>query len=544
MNAQVDLRQLAVRRDGPAAVGPNRPRHIISRYVLPAVVLLGFLAVGLWAMRDSLLPSKPVTVVPVFATRAEVQQGGTPLFQSAGWIEPRPTPVLVTALAEGVIDKLLVVEGQEVKAGEPVATLIDIDARLAARIAEAEVHLVEADLASAQASLAAAKTNLTFPVQLQAGVAESEAMLAKLETELAVLPFQLRSAQAKQRLARATLESKSRAADTGAVPELQYRQAESDLESAAAAVEELKAREPRLKHEIAALSRKRDALRKQLELKSEETRQLAEAEAKIKVVEARVHHAKVGLDAAQLKVDRMVVQAPSSGRILSLVARPGMRLMGLAQGTLQESSTVVTLYDPALLQVRADVRFEDLPRVQPGQPVRIESPAVPAGGLEGEVLFPTSLADIQKNTLQVKVAIKNPPAVLKPDMLVQVTFLAPESPASKTAGLEQLRLMIPRRLIDTQDGGTRVWLADQVGRVAVRRAVKIGQSMRGELVEVTEGLNAGDKLISGGREGLGEGQRIQIIGEDSALGTEAQLPGAKPNRLQRLTGDEGKSKSE
>src|SRR5205823_6769288 len=109
MNSNVDLQQLAVRRDGAAAPQLRRPRHLASRYLLPGVVLVGFLAVVAWAARDSLLPSRPVTVMPVLTTRAEVRQEGTPLFQAAGWVEARPTPVLVTALAEGVIDQLLVV---------------------------------------------------------------------------------------------------------------------------------------------------------------------------------------------------------------------------------------------------------------------------------------------------------------------------------------------------------------------------------------------------------------------------------------------------
>src|SRR5262245_22739618 len=113
MNPNIDLRQLAVRRDGPAPA-PRRRRHLVTRYLLPAVVLLGFASVLAWAARDSLLPSRPVTVVPVLAVRGSAEVGGAPLFQAAGWVEPRPTPVLVTSLAEGVIDKLLVVEGQQV----------------------------------------------------------------------------------------------------------------------------------------------------------------------------------------------------------------------------------------------------------------------------------------------------------------------------------------------------------------------------------------------------------------------------------------------
>src|SRR5262249_14737117 len=147
MSAQIDLKQLAVRRESAEshAIRPRRSRWL-SRYVLPVAVLLGFAAVLLWAARDSLLPPKPVTVVPVLTSRAEMQQEGTPLFQAAGWVEPRPTPTVVSALAEGVVEELLVVEGQEVKAGEPVARLIEIDAKLALDAAEATVLLRQADL--------------------------------------------------------------------------------------------------------------------------------------------------------------------------------------------------------------------------------------------------------------------------------------------------------------------------------------------------------------------------------------------------------------
>src|SRR5947207_8947287 len=160
MNPNVDLRQLAVRRDEPISPAARRPRRWLTRVVLPAAVLLGFAAVTAWAARDSLLPSRAVTVVPVLATRGEVSHEGEPLFQSAGWVEPRPTPVLVPALAEGVVDKLLVVEGQEVRAGETVATLIDADAKLALKAADADLRLRRAELKSAEAARIAAAVNL------------------------------------------------------------------------------------------------------------------------------------------------------------------------------------------------------------------------------------------------------------------------------------------------------------------------------------------------------------------------------------------------
>jgi RND family efflux transporter MFP subunit len=376
------------------------------------------------------------------------------LFQSAGWVEARPTPVVVSALAEGVVEELLVVEGQEVKAGQTVARLIDADARLALAAAVADAKLRQAELTVARAAL--------------------------------------RSAEAKEQLARFVLDSRTKAYQANAIPEIEYRQAESESKTATAAKEE--------------------------------------AEANLQVAEARLKQAQVGVEIAQLRLERMTVKAPASGRVLALVGRPGTRLMGLALGTAQESSTVITLYDPQRLQVRADVRLDDVPRLQTGQPVRIETPAVPGGPLEGEMLFATAITDIQKNTLQVKVAIKSPPPMLRPDMLVTVTFLAPE-PVGKSASSEQLRLFVPRQFVESGEAGAHVWIADLTARKARFKTVKLGQSAAGDLIEVVEGLNAADKVIATGREGLTDGQRITVTGDDVGSGTPTHEHKSEPRRL-------------
>jgi RND family efflux transporter MFP subunit len=529
MNAAVDLRQLAVTRDeAPLALTRAAGRRrVLSRFLLPGIVLFGFLAVLGWAARDSLAPARPVTVVPVMpATGEEQERAGQPLFQAAGWVEPRPTPVVVTALAEGAVEQLLVVEGQEVRSGEPVARLIAADAQLALEAAEAEKQLRDAELAGARAVRDSARVNVSQPVQLQAALAEAEAMLAKTETELANLPHQLRAAEARRKLAQIDLDNRQRASGSSAISEISIRQAESELEASKASADELKAREPRLKREAEALRRRCDALCTRLELKTDETRALAEAEANVKTGEAKVEQARVAVAAARLRLERMTVRAPANGRVLALVARPGTRLMGLAQGTFQESSTVVTLYDPASLQVRADVRFENVPQVRPGQPARIETPAAPGGALEGEVLFATAISDIQKNTLQVKVAIKSPPPTLKPDMLVQVTFLAPPEAANAAGQAAVPRFLLPRTLVETAEGNDYVWIADQASGVARRRVVKLGP-VAGDLVTVVEGLNASDKAIVSGRDGLRDGERIRVTGEDATFGVAGR--GAAPS---------------
>jgi HlyD family secretion protein len=528
MATALDLRQLVVDRSGTKARQKSRRRNMVTRYIIPLGVILGFGSVIAWSARESLLSSKPVTVVPVILARAEVQPSGTPLFQAAGWVEPRPSPVMVSALAEGVVDQLLVVAGQEVQAGQPVATLVDADARIAMGDAAAALHLKEAELAAARATFVGAQAQVDHPVHLQASLADAESFLAKVKTELVNLPFAIRAAESRRQFAQQDLEGKRSVGEALAGRLLQ--RAQSEFDTATAALEEVRARQPSLEAEAAALQRKCEALRSQLELKTDEHRRLAEAEAGVRSAEAKVRQAEFAVQAAKLRLERMTLRAPISGRVLALNTQPGRRVMGLAPASEQDSAAVLTLYDPQMLQVRADVRLEDVPHVQPGQPVQIES-AVLSKPLTGEVLTATSIADIQKNTLQVKVAIHRPPPVIKPDMLVQATFLAPEMPRGKSAGQEEpLRLLVPRPLVEAGEGGTTVWVADRLSGTARRQAVAIGQAGTDQLVEVVEGLNAMNKLVAGGREGLKQGDRIAVTGEDPTLGIADRSPAKHPSR--------------
>src|SRR5690606_4564883 len=120
-------------------------------------------------------PPRSVTVVPVLSSAAEMQQAGTPLFKAAGWIEPRPTPVRVAALAPGVVEQLLVVEDQPVKLGETLAELVKDDARLSLRRAMSDLHLREAELKEMDSELKAAEIRLQQPVHLQAALGEADA---------------------------------------------------------------------------------------------------------------------------------------------------------------------------------------------------------------------------------------------------------------------------------------------------------------------------------------------------------------------------------
>lgn len=513
MSADVDIKQLAIVRDEVAVSRPRRHRHLLSRYLVPSVLLAGFLSLVAWAAKDKLLPPKPVWVVPVLVTQSGGQSEGTPLFQAAGWIEPRPTPIRVAALAPGVVERLLVVEDQQVKVGEPIAELVKQDAQLAYDREAASVKLREAELAEIEAGLQAAKTRHDQPVHLRATLAEADAALAATETELKNLPFEKRRAEAQLEFATANYEGKQRS--EGSVAGRLIQEAKSARDTAQALVEELQNRSESLAAQKSALTERRDALSTQLELLTDEKQALGEGEARFKAASARVEQARVALAEAKLRLDRMTVRSPVDGRVYKLVAFPGSTLSGgMGAVPTSDGSTVVTLYRPEMLQVRADVRFADIPKVTLGQSVLINNPAL-SKPTTGKVLYVSSEANIQKNTLGVKVEINSPVEVLKPEMLVDVTYLAPKPAETLPADTNEAHLFVPQQLILKDDTGPFVWVADQSDGVARKTSVQTGNSAAGGLIEVTGGLSVASRIISRGFETLIDGAGISVVNEDS-----------------------------
>jgi hypothetical protein len=89
----VNLRELAIERtERQPRPSRKRRRAWFSRYIVPGVVLLGFLALLGSAMRDRLVTRRQVSVVPVVVTQRKCNRRGLPCFkQRVGWnLVPRP----------------------------------------------------------------------------------------------------------------------------------------------------------------------------------------------------------------------------------------------------------------------------------------------------------------------------------------------------------------------------------------------------------------------------------------------------------------------
>ncbi len=438
------------RRESGAA-----PVRRMPAWLVPLGIAAGFAILFIALFRDRLLPAPEVETALVLATAgetADIPSTAPPagmLFQASGWIEADPLPMKATALIDGVIDKVLVLEGQLVKEGEILATLIDADAKLALSAAERR-----------HAAL----------------ISESKAHQASTET----LRKKLQGAATRITAAKT---SEDEAADRYArVKDLGSAVSESDIVAA------------RLRYE-----RERSlhlaAQAEAAELEAEIHRVNLETEAK----QAGIETAWVAVQQAELALERTRIPAPITGRVLRLNAAPGQKKM--LQMDEPDSSTIATLYDPAKLQVRVDVPLADAANLSVGQKAKIRCGLLPDRVFEGEVTRITGEADLQRNTLQAKVRIFDPIDQLRPEMLCRVEFMGHASLPAQGGGL--LATWVPQAAVS--DG--TVWVCDPETRRVTKRSIQASSETRDGMIRIADGLKPGEHVVLSPR-GLDEGQRV------------------------------------
>jgi RND family efflux transporter MFP subunit len=450
--AHSDLGVLAG-HSGDAARTVSRPRgRWRTRLVLPLLIFGGVGGLFVYAARGTFGSRVDVWVVPVVAkqgaAQGEAAQAAAPgavVAQAPGWIEPAPYPVTVPALTGGVVREVLVLEGDPVEAGQVVARMVDDDARLTLRSAEAELAERRAEVERARASVGAA-----------------EFLVEELRDDV---------------------ERKRSLVPVGGVAAGEFTRVELRLRAA--------------EQEVVA------------------------ARAGLSTAEAAVRTQEVKCEEAALDLDRTQIRSPSEGVVLSRHVEPGTRIH-LSERSSGDGlmGAVLRIYDPARLQVRADVPLADAAKISVGMTASITTEALSDGVLEGEVTRIVHEADIQRNTVPVKVLIKDPPATLKPEMLARVRFMSKPggaAPATTSPGLSDVRLLLPSEaLLDATEDKAAVWLVD-AGNIVERRAVAVGPPVDG-LVLVSAGLNPGDRVVIDAPSGLSVGSRVRILGEKPAMG--------------------------
>lgn len=509
----MDISLLA--RGGPdsgqiAGAGVPRPKaRWKTRVFLPGLLLAGTLGVVGYAARETFVPTVAVEVAPVLVREdVDAAPAGTVVVQAPGWVEADPFAMAVSALADGIVEDVLVLEGARVSAGQVVARLVRDDAELLLREAEAELGLREAERAAAEARLREARRNWEHPIELRRKLETAQAELAEKRAELERWPSELARDLAHVEYMRAELERVRPLREIGQASEIELVRAKQNFAAQQAIVAAQRKREPILKAQVASLEAEVAAAAENLALRIADERAVSEAEATLRRATAAVALAEAKRDTAALELERMEVRSPTDGVVMTRLVEPGSKVLRGMDGAY--SAQIVRLYDPEKLQVRVDIPLVEAAKVGVGQRAEVIVDVLPNRVFDGHVTRVVHEADVQKNTLQVKVAIESPSEELKPEMLARARFLAAEHSKAQEPGAVRKLLFVPASALQTDVAQPFVWLADTTTDTARRRGVTRGRTEQDGWIAITDGLQSGDRVIINPPSDLKDGARIRI----------------------------------
>lgn len=226
----------------------------------------------------------------------------------------------------------------------------------------------------------------------------------------------------------------------------------------------------------------------------------------------------LGADEAALsaQIDRKIIHAPFNGKL-------GLRQVNLGQ-YLAPGTTIAVLESADADYVDFTLPQENLTRLRTGMTVR----ALPEGAKEPvtgaiSAINPTVDPSTRNVVVRARFPLENSP--LRPGMFVSVSVVLPE---------QKQVVAVPATAVVHASYGDSVFVVSEkrdqdgkVRRVAQQKFVKVGDA-RGDFVDVLEGLEPGEEVVSTGSFKLRNGIPLTI--DNSHAGEPPELAPHPPNR--------------
>lgn len=214
--------------------------------------------------------------------------------------------------------------------------------------------------------------------------------------------------------------------------------------------------------------------------------------------ETQLERSKANLAAKQAMIAQKAIKAPFDGQL-------GIREVDLGQ-YVSPGTAIVTLQALDHLFVNFSLPEQGLGKVARGQDVDIHVDSWPDTVFKGKIIAVSPKVDPSTHNVAVQAELDNPDHKLKPGMFADVNVYA---------GSAQDVVTIPNTAVNYTLYGDSVFVVesaddkDNAKLKAVQRFIKLGEQ-RDNLVVVTDGLKAGEKVVSAGGFKLHDGAPVQI----------------------------------
>lgn len=202
-----------------------------------------------------------------------------------------------------------------------------------------------------------------------------------------------------------------------------------------------------------------------------------------------VNKAALDLKRRQLKDAR--IYAPFDGVMGARLVSPGQVI-----GKNATLGSIVAI-DP--IKVEFDVPERFIGQLELQQTIEIKLAAWPGQKFTGAVFFIAPRLDPDTRTALVKAALPNPDQKLKPGMFANLDL---------TLKVREQAVVVPEEALLLQENRVSVFVVDDDNKVQPR-VVKVGLRMPGQ-VEITEGLQAGEKVVIEGTQKVAPGKTVKF----------------------------------
>ena len=358
----------------------------------------------------------------------------------------------VTPRVSGVVREIYKARGETVAVGGALAVIESADlgeARAAYDAASTDAKLAEANLQA-------------WKRRTQAGGSDGGAQVGWLELDQAVAEQQ--TAQTEKAVAERTFARLKELHDRGLRSRTELLAAEADLARAQSRAEAAQRR-------IAVMGALADT-------------ELARARQRLEAAQAKLRA--LGGDAANIVGGgsaRVIVRSPIAGIVT-------VRELTVGQ-TVEATAKVFSIADLSEVWVTAALYDRDVAAVRQGQPATVRVQGLGDAVLKGRVIQVGPQVDEKTRTLPVRISVRNQVGgnglVLRPGMFATVAL-----ETSRKADVA----VVPVGAVQTLDGQSVVFVETELSEGAAyqRRLVKLG-ARDGEVVEVVEGLTAGERVV-------------------------------------------------
>jgi len=157
---------------------------------------------------------------------------------------------------------------------------------------------------------------------------------------------------------------------------------------------------------------------------------------------------------------------------------------------------VATIVRVNPLRVQLTVPEQAISSMAPGQPVTFDVDAYPGRHFEGKVKYVSPALQADQRALTVEATVPNADGVLKPGLFATARIEQP----GRTPGV-----LIPSGSVTVLSGTSRVYVV--AGDHVEERIVTTGETV-GDLVEITKGLKAGERVATKNVAQLADGIKV------------------------------------